>query len=77
LPEHLFLEDFIRFLKKSNREAYGVFTQVFSTNDHTQALKQAITDVTLQKEFALDNPITEKLTLYTLAHRNYLASLTL
>lgn len=38
-------------------------------------IKETISRVTLDEEFTVDDPITEKLAVYTLAHRNYLQSL--
>jgi len=38
-------------------------------------IKENISRVTLDEEFSVDDPITEKLAVYTLAHRNYLRSL--
>jgi hypothetical protein len=35
-------------------------------------IKEALARVTLDEEFGGDDPITEKLAIYTLAHRNYL-----
>lgn len=38
-------------------------------------LREAIARVTLDGEYSSEDPITEKLAVYTLAHRNYLHSL--
>jgi hypothetical protein len=38
-------------------------------------LREVIARVTLDGEYSPEDPITEKLAVYTLAHRNYLHSL--
>jgi phosphohistidine phosphatase SixA len=74
---HLFLEDFTSFLSSANAQTYKALTKAFDHQDHKEALKQTIYQQTFKEQFTLDNPLTEKLSVYVLAHRNYLASLTL
>ena len=77
LPEHLFLDDFIHFFKEQNKKTYKTFTRVFENSEnHDEALRLAISEVTFAGEMSFDHPMCEKLALYTSAHRNYLASLT-
>jgi hypothetical protein len=78
LPEHLFLEDYKNFLVKANRQTYKALNSVFDRSEnHEEALGQAISQVTFGDEFGVDHPMCEKLAIYTQAHRNYLSSLTL
>lgn len=64
-------------MRSSNNKTYTRFAKVFEASDnHEEALRIAITEITLKNEMDVDHPMCEKLALYTQAHRNYLASLT-
>ena len=72
------MEDFKHFLAKANRQTYKAFNSVFDKSEnHEEALRQALSEITFGGEFEADHPMCEKLAIYTQAHRNYLSSLTL
>lgn len=90
LPEELFFEDFVTFLKKSNAETYRQFNKTFEQIDQEESqpeapdanvnhpiniVKEALVKVTFDSEFTTNDPMTEKLALYMIAHRNYLETL--
>lgn len=54
------------------------FTNCFEkAEDPSTELRKVISETTLGAQMPIDHPMTEKLAVYTLAHKNYLASLSL
>ena len=74
---HLFLDDFRTFLVKSNADVYKAMGRAFAQQDYKEGVRQAVSQVVFHEEWEPENPLVDKLCLYVLAHRNYLASLTL
>ena len=55
---------------------YAKFTNCFEkAEDPSTELRSVISETTFGAEMPVDHPMTEKLAIYTLAHKNYLASL--
>ena len=55
---------------------YAKFTNCFEkAEDPSSELRSVISETTFGAEMPVDHPMTEKLAIYTLAHKNYLASL--
>jgi len=62
LPQHLFQDDWSNFFVKQNRQTYKAFSKVFEmSNDHSQALREAISEVTFAGAMSVDHPMCEKL----------------
>ena len=77
LPEELFLTDFKYFLKNSNAKTYKQFNKVFKSeneDDFEDKLKEVIENVTFEGSEQAEK-LSKKLSLYVIAHRNYLKSI--
>ena len=81
LPENLFFEDFVQSLNKSNKLTFKHYAKVFADidagNDGSEQLKMLAHKVTCLELVEAEDPVVEKLVLYTIAHKNYLDSLPL
>lgn len=79
LPEHLFLEDFTSSAVKTTQQTFRSLDKAFKVElegeQQQAALQEAVLSSILGEGFSAENPMNLKLSLYILAHRNYLGSL--